>query len=295
MVDHLPSTMLACPTCGGKEITFRESRHVHVYFRQKIGPPPAKDPFHNVLKQDESGSLYEVRSETTYHEDVQAFCHSCGLKWVIPNCKNVGAIKYSNEPMNQTTQSPQPRPPQKRKIKGGEVVIDIEAGLSDHYLMRKYEVSSRQLEFLLQRLLDKGLVSQRQLDDRVNLADTTVTRAFMDTQKSLEELHEDQPDKKATRSFRVFPHPDQTASQKVSAPRRTVRAQDFIRDLDIGVGDSDLMLKYGLSPQQLELFFKKLLDAGLITVEQLYGRTSISGTSITKAFVEVYQSLQELD
>jgi hypothetical protein len=295
MDDHLPSTMLACPTCGGIEITFMEIRHVHVYFRQTQGRPPAREPFHNVINQDESGSLYEVRSETACQDDVQAFCHSCGLKWIITDCKTVSALKHSNELGRQPPQFHQPRPPQKRKIKAGDVVVDIEAGLSDHYLMRKYEISSRQLEFLLQRLLDKGLVTQQQLDDRMSLADTTVTRAFVDTQKSLEELDEDQPDKTTTRSFRVFPHPNRTPTQKASTPRRTVRAEDLIRDLDLGVDDSDLMQKYELSPQQLELLFKKLLDAGLITVEQLYGRTSISGTAITKAFVEVYQSLKELD
>ncbi len=300
MLDNLPSTLIPCPTCGGKDITFRETRHIQVYFRQRPGAPPSQEPLYNVIYQDERGCLYETKCEITYPQDVQAVCHSCGLKWILTDCKSTGDLQaFHDSGQSPAAQPSEPAQPQRRKIKASEVVADIESGISDHHLMSKYDVTPRQLEFLLQKLLHKGLVTQKQLDDRVNLADTTVTRAFVDTQKSLEELDEDTTCAvKTSRSFRVFPHPEQAKSVDASPftkSKRTIRADEIVADLDAGVGDSDLMQKYGLLPQQLELLYKKLLDSGLITVEQLYGRTSISGTTITKAFVDVYKSLQELD
>ncbi|MBM3299650.1 MAG: hypothetical protein FJY85_06830 [Deltaproteobacteria bacterium] len=61
------------------------------------------------------------------------------------------------------------------------------------------------------------------------------------------------------------------------------------------MSDPDLMLKYQLVPDQLEFMLRKLVEAGRITRTQLIERTKITSTSITKAFVDVYQSLRELD
>ena len=47
-----------------------------------------------------------------------------------------------------------------RKIRAKEIVRDITAGVTDPRLMDKYELTPDQLEFLLQQLLNKGLVTQ---------------------------------------------------------------------------------------------------------------------------------------
>ncbi len=297
MGDSFPSTLITCPTCGSKDVSFKELRNIQVYFRQRSGPPPSDESYYHVLYQSGEGCLYETRSETLYEQDLQAICHACGLKWILTECKTVGDLKCFHDPVVPSTEIKEPDRSQKRKIKAGDVVKDIQCGISDPELMKKYDVTARQLEFLLQKLLNKALVTQKQLDDRLSLADTTITKAFVDTQKSVEELDEDYPGRPDTsRTFRVSPHPPAPSRRKVSSqPRKTIRTHDIVNDLEGGVDDSALMEKYGLSPQQLELIFKKLLDAGLITIEQLYGRTGISGTAITKAFVDVYQSLAELD
>ena len=68
--------------------------------------------------------------------------------------------------------------------------------------------------------------------------------------------------------------------------KRKIRGQDVARDIHEGMGDSALMYKYGLSPKQLETVLRKLLSADLITHMQLYERTTLSDSQITKAFVE---------
>ena len=46
------------------------------------------------------------------------------------------------------------------------------------------------------------------------------------------------------------------------------------------------MERYGLTPNQLEQILRKLFDANLITDLQLYERTTLADSIITKAFVE---------
>ena len=50
------------------------------------------------------------------------------------------------------------------------------------------------------------------------------------------------------------------------------------------------MEKYHLNPKQLESVLRKLVDADVITHMQLYERTSLSDSQITRAFVEAAES-----
>jgi hypothetical protein len=68
--------------------------------------------------------------------------------------------------------------------------------------------------------------------------------------------------------------------------KRTISGKAIAADVLEGMGDFFLMERYNLTPDQLELILRKLLDANLITDMQLYERTSLSDSMITKAFVE---------
>ena len=76
---------------------------------------------------------------------------------------------------------------------------------------------------------------------------------------------------------------------------RKVKATDVARDVQGGMGDTLLMEKYHLNPKQLESVLRKLVDADLITHMQLYERTSLSDSQITRAFVESAKAAAELD
>jgi hypothetical protein len=77
--------------------------------------------------------------------------------------------------------------------------------------------------------------------------------------------------------------------------KRTINAKMVARDVQAGMGDTLLMKKYQLSAKQLESVLRKLVDADLISHLQLYERTSLSDTQITKAFVEAQRAVRELD
>jgi hypothetical protein len=77
--------------------------------------------------------------------------------------------------------------------------------------------------------------------------------------------------------------------------KRKIKAKDVAEDVHAGVGDTLLMEKYGLTAKQLEGVLRKLLDVHLISHMQLYERTSLSDTQITKAFVDSEQAIEELN
>lgn len=68
-------------------------------------------------------------------------------------------------------------------------------------------------------------------------------------------------------------------------PRR-IKGLQLAKDVRAGMGDHTLMQKYKLTAKQLEAVLRALLDADRITAMQLYERTSLSDSQITKAFVE---------
>jgi hypothetical protein len=81
----------------------------------------------------------------------------------------------------------------------------------------------------------------------------------------------------------------------MTTPKRKIKAKLFVSDLRNGMGDRELMEKYTLSESQLHKVFHKLVDAGAIDEMELFMRTSLSDSTITKAFVETQCSVQELD
>ena len=77
--------------------------------------------------------------------------------------------------------------------------------------------------------------------------------------------------------------------------KRTINGKAVAGDVHAGMGDSLLMEKYQLSAKQLESVLRRLVEADLISHLQLYERTSLSDTQITRAFVEAQQAIRELD
>jgi hypothetical protein len=68
--------------------------------------------------------------------------------------------------------------------------------------------------------------------------------------------------------------------------KRTINGKVIAADVGEGMTDALLMERYNLTSNQLELVLKKLYDANLITDIQLYERTTLSDSIITRAFVE---------
>ena len=63
---------------------------------------------------------------------------------------------------------------EKRKITAREVLTDIRAGADDAGLMRKYQLSAPGLQSVLNKMVQAGMVTEEELDERVPLSERTV-------------------------------------------------------------------------------------------------------------------------
>ena len=73
----------------------------------------------------------------------------------------------------------------------------------------------------------------------------------------------------------------------MTVPKRKTKAKSFVKDLREGMGDRQLMEKYVLSSNQLRRVFRRLIDGGALDEMELYMRTSLSDSSISKAFLDI--------
>ena len=72
----------------------------------------------------------------------------------------------------------------------------------------------------------------------------------------------------------------------MTTSKRKIKAKPFVRDLRDGMGDKELMEKYTLSESQLHKVLHKLVDAGAIDEMELFMRTYLSDSFMTRAFVD---------
>jgi hypothetical protein len=63
---------------------------------------------------------------------------------------------------------------EKRKITAREVMKDLRAGVIDHDLMDKYQLSAQGLQSVFAKLVKAGVITQSELDDRVPASERTV-------------------------------------------------------------------------------------------------------------------------
>ena len=77
-------------------------------------------------------------------------------------------------------------------------------------------------------------------------------------------------------------------------PTRRLKAKELVKDIRSGMDDYQLLKKYGLSESQLESVFQKLIEADFITSLELWERSRLSDTQITKAFLEAQKAIDEL-
>jgi hypothetical protein len=80
----------------------------------------------------------------------------------------------------------------------------------------------------------------------------------------------------------------------MTTSKRKIEAKPFVKDLRNGMGDRELMEKYTLSESQLHKVFQKLVDAGAIDEMELFMRTSLSDSTITRAFVGTQCAIEEM-
>ncbi len=120
----------------------------------------------------------------------------------------------------------------KPKVSAKEVLDDIQAGKSNAELMHKYSLSPAGLESLATKLLSEGLIKLSMYDRLVVPSATTVV---------------DDPGK----------------------PKIKIDPREVVQDFRSGMDDESIKEKYGLNDRRLHRLFSKLIDAGVLTADEL--------------------------
>jgi hypothetical protein len=60
--------------------------------------------------------------------------------------------------------------------------------MGDHALMAKYELTAAQFDRLIDELSRRNLISDGEVEDRFDITDSQVTRAFADAKEDSKEL-----------------------------------------------------------------------------------------------------------
>ena len=76
----------------------------------------------------------------------------------------------------------------KRTIKAKELLKDLNSGMTDFQLMEKYRIDPPTLDRLLRHLIDANLITQGQLEKRMEHSDSQITRTFVDSLDYVKEL-----------------------------------------------------------------------------------------------------------
>jgi hypothetical protein len=153
-------------------------------------------------------------------------------------------------------------------VNASEAFKDLRNGMSNNELMLKYKLSSRGLAGMFNKLNEvtqdlqwNGLVreirAKEVLDDiRIGISDTDLMRKYKISALGLNNLF-----KELTVSGLL----DQ------SRPRRRINANNLIYDIRRGLDEADLMEKYHLCLLEFQNLAKALLEAKLISTDDLLG------------------------
>jgi|GEM_PF-1587401 len=169
---------------------------------------------------------------------------------------------------------------EKRKLSAKEVLEDIRSGISDHELMKKYDLSLKGLQSLFKKLQDCGLVTEAELYQRS--PDLAITLAIDPTGDEPPAATTDQGKKAQAQASSV------KTKKKISAPA-------VVADIRSRMSAAELMEKYGVSAERLQSLFTKLVAGGHISRAELDARRApVVGTVQTSQHRED-EPLQPVD
>jgi ankyrin repeat protein len=82
-----------------------------------------------------------------------------------------------------------------------------------------------------------------------------------------------------------------SAKREFSVNRSKIRAADVVNDVRAQMSDDELQSKYQLTPEALRIILRSSVEAGLMGVMELWERTSISESSVMRAFGEAKEEV----
>ena len=84
-------------------------------------------------------------------------------------------------------------------------------------------------------------------------------------------------------------------NKRKNPSKRKLKAQEFLKDVKMGMSDNELMGKYLLTRRALQSALRQLIELRLATPMELSNRLSITTSQVREAFVEMGKAIKELD
>jgi hypothetical protein len=76
----------------------------------------------------------------------------------------------------------------KRTIKAAEFVNDVRRGMTDYHLMTKYDLVPPEFDSILAHLIDSGLMTRQELEDRQQFSESQIIRLFVESREDSKQL-----------------------------------------------------------------------------------------------------------
>jgi uncharacterized protein (DUF433 family) len=190
-----------------------------------------------------------------------------------------------------------------RRINTSQIIKDIRSGLDHQQLMNKYSLSLTQFNRTLQKLVNAQMVTKSdikhlivkkkrevRLDDFARDLRQLMIKYGISAKQAQSLLHKVREsqlvDESDTGELTVAVH---------KKKKRRINAREFAEDIQLGLDNANLMMKYHLSENQLETVVHRLIDAKLLTEAEVYDRSVPFDTQLIEAEVVAQAAIDELD
>jgi DNA-binding HxlR family transcriptional regulator len=128
--------------------------------------------------------------------------------------------------------------PAKPVVSARQLLLDLRNNLTDRQLMRKHGLSKKGLASLFRKLVQKKLITRKELAKRMGIETCEIT----------------------------------TALDGLGKNKLTIEASEVLKDLSEEITDEELMRKYKLSHKGLQSLMRKLYQKGLVTKQDILTR-----------------------
>ncbi|MBI5570390.1 MAG: hypothetical protein HY914_10635 [Desulfomonile tiedjei] len=144
-----------------------------------------------------------------------------------------------------------------------QVLEDLQSGMSDSALMVKYKLSPLDLEKLIEKLVELGVVRELSVKDllrdvRSGVTHSGLMKKYKLTRSALERLLNEM----TNAGISLF-------REREARDKKRISVSDIIRDVRAGLSETELMRKYELSSRGLQSTFWKLVRSGALTWHEL--------------------------
>ncbi|HTY23175.1 MAG TPA: PilZ domain-containing protein [Desulfomonilaceae bacterium] len=169
-----------------------------------------------------------------------------------------------------------------KKIDAKSVLSDIKEGMSDSALMKKYKLSVVGLESLLRKLGESGIIRHIRAIDivrdlEVGMLDSRLMEKYKLTEEALKGVL------KQVEQATFF---NEAPDARVKPGEGVISGREIIHDMRSGMTRWELMLKYGLSGEQLKKAFEIVLEERQRVAVGISGdvRSGMTGTELMEKY-----------